>query len=76
MSCHVGNATQGKVVTHPMFAAGHPPLPPIEVASFSKNEPQHWRDPRDVPFLAILREVAELKETDMMLRSQAVEADF
>ncbi len=42
MSCHVGNATQGKVVTHPMFAAGHPPLPPIEVASFSKNEPQHW----------------------------------
>jgi hypothetical protein len=50
-SCHVGNAAEGKVVTHPMFAAGHPPLPPIEVATFSSNEPQHWRNSRDVPYL-------------------------
>jgi hypothetical protein len=50
MSCHVGNAAEGKVVTHAMFAAGHPPLPPVEIASFSRNEPQHWRDAKDVPY--------------------------
>jgi hypothetical protein len=60
MSCHVGNAAQGKVVTHAMFAAGHPPLPPFEVALFSKNMPQHWRDPGDVPFFHVLKEVAAL----------------
>lgn len=49
VSCHIGNASEGKVVTHAMFASGHPPLPPIEIATFSKNEPQHWRDPVDVP---------------------------
>ncbi|MSR31620.1 MAG: hypothetical protein EXR99_08960 [Gemmataceae bacterium] len=50
VSCHIGNADQGKIVTHAMFAAGHPPLPPIEIASFSKNQPQHWRDPKQVPY--------------------------
>ena len=50
VSCHIGNAAEGKVVTHAMFAAGHPPLPPIEIATFSKNEPQHWRDPKNVPY--------------------------
>jgi hypothetical protein len=49
-SCHVGNAEEGKVVTHEMFAAGHPPLPPFDVAFFSDKEPQHWRNARDVPF--------------------------
>jgi hypothetical protein len=60
VSCHVGNAAQGKVVTHAMFAAGHPPLPPFEAALFSKNMPQHWRDPGDIPFFAILDAVAAL----------------
>jgi hypothetical protein len=50
-SCHVGSAAEGKVVTHAMYAAGHPPLPNFEVATFSRNLPQHWRDRRDVPFL-------------------------
>jgi hypothetical protein len=49
MSCHVGDAAAGRVVTHAMFAAGHPPLPPIETATFSRNEPKHWRDAKDVP---------------------------
>jgi hypothetical protein len=49
-SCHVGNASQGKVVTHAMYAAGHPPLPPFEVTMFSRNMPQHWRDMKDVPY--------------------------
>jgi hypothetical protein len=41
-SCHVGDHRQGKVVTHEMYAAGHPPLPGIEVAAFSEAMPRHW----------------------------------
>jgi hypothetical protein len=60
MSCHVGDAAQGRVVTHEMFAAGHPPLPPFDLELFSRNLPQHWRDPADVPFFRILAQVGEL----------------
>src|SRR5262249_48859728 len=42
-SCHVGNASQGKFVTHDMYAAGHPPLPGFEIASFSNQMPRHWQ---------------------------------
>lgn len=52
MSCHVGDAEEGKVVTHAMYAAGHPPLPNFELATMSRKLPQHWRNERDVPFLA------------------------
>jgi hypothetical protein len=41
-SCHVGNVAEGKVVTHEMYAAGHPPLPGIEVATFGDAMPRHW----------------------------------
>lgn len=42
-SCHIGNTAEGKVVTHAMYAAGHPPLPGIEVANFSEAMPRHWQ---------------------------------
>lgn len=42
VSCHVGNLEQGKFVTHEMYAAGHPPLPSIEIATFSEAMPAHW----------------------------------
>ena len=42
-SCHIGNSDQGKVVTHEMYAAGHPPLPSIEIESFVDQMPAHWR---------------------------------
>jgi hypothetical protein len=46
-SCHVGQRSEqpflNRIVTHEMYAAGHPPLPSIEVASFSKQLPKHWR---------------------------------
>ncbi len=42
-SCHIGNVDQGKVVTHEMYAAGHPPLPGIEIESFADQLPRHWR---------------------------------
>lgn len=41
--CHIGNALEGKVVTHAMYAAGHPPLPSIELATFSDAMPRHWK---------------------------------
>jgi len=41
-SCHIGNAAQNKVVTHEMYAAGHPPLPGFEVSAFSEAMPRHW----------------------------------
>ena len=43
LSCHVGNAQQGKVVTHEMFAAGHPPISGFEIETFSRAMPQHWK---------------------------------
>jgi hypothetical protein len=63
-SCHVGNAGEGKTVTHDMYAAGHPPLPGVEVETFLDTMPPHWMalgekkdsikrllryDPRDLP---------------------------
>lgn len=44
LSCHLGNFEQGKVVTHKMYAAGHPPLPGFELAMFVEQQPRHWRD--------------------------------
>ncbi len=46
-SCHIGNSSEGKVVTHEMYAAGHPPLPPFELATFMECEPKHWGYPTD-----------------------------
>jgi hypothetical protein len=44
MSCHIGdsNPESGKSITHAIYAAGHPPLPSIEVTAFSEEQPQHW----------------------------------
>jgi len=42
-SCHVGEASMGRVVTHEMYAAGHPPLPGFEVETFIDQMPRHWR---------------------------------
>ncbi len=49
-SCHVGDREKGRVITHSMYAAGHPPLPGVEVATFSKGEPPHWWPMKDVPY--------------------------
>lgn len=42
-SCHIGSVEQGKVVTHEMYAAGHPPLPSFEVVTFCNQMPRHWQ---------------------------------
>ncbi|MDB5311987.1 MAG: hypothetical protein JWO38_6189 [Gemmataceae bacterium] len=43
--CHVGSAAEDKVITHEMYAAGHPPLPPFELATFMECQPKHWGYP-------------------------------
>lgn len=48
LDCHVGNREQGMFVTHAMYAAGHPPLPSVEIETFSKQMPQHWQTPADL----------------------------
>lgn len=51
ISCHVGDADPkvNRRITHEMYVAGHPPLPGIEVAMFTRQEPRHWlvRDESD-----------------------------
>jgi hypothetical protein len=42
ISCHLGKPSEDKVLTHAMLAAGHPPLPGIEVFTFSQAMPRHW----------------------------------
>ena len=43
VSCHIGNHSEGKVITHAMYAAGHPPLPGIEGSTFCDEMPRHWQ---------------------------------
>lgn len=43
LTCHVGDVGQGKIMTHEMYAAGHPPLPSFELNTFIRQQPQHWR---------------------------------
>lgn len=50
-SCHVGNPDENKVVTHAFYAAGHPPLPPLELVTFMEDEPRHWGYPSELKFL-------------------------
>jgi hypothetical protein len=49
VSCHIGSHNEGKFVTHDMYAAGHPPLPGFEAASFSEQMPRHWQYLRAKP---------------------------
>lgn len=41
-SCHVGDKKAGRVLTHDMYAAGHPPLPGFEIETFIQQMPRHW----------------------------------
>jgi hypothetical protein len=42
LSCHLGNPEEGKVVTHEMYAAGHPPVSGFEVENYLHAMPPHW----------------------------------
>jgi hypothetical protein len=49
-SCHVGSPERGRVLTHAMYAAGHPALPPFELATFLEGQPRHWGYPTELPY--------------------------
>jgi hypothetical protein len=50
-ACHVGNSAEGKFVTHAMYAAGHPPLPPLEVMTYSLGQPRHYIPPGENKYI-------------------------
>jgi hypothetical protein len=54
-SCHVGNKDEGKFVTHEMYAAGHPPLPPFELVTYCRDQPRHDFPPRENKVLASMK---------------------
>ncbi len=56
VSCHVGSAAEGKVVTHEIYAAGHPPLPPFEMSAYMEGEPRHWGYPTELPFFETVKQ--------------------
>ncbi len=53
-TCHVGSDELGRVVTHEMYAAGHPPLPPFELATYLDGEPRHWSPTAKLPYFDAL----------------------
>lgn len=53
-SCHVGSLSEGRFVTHEMYAAGHPPLPPLETMRHSFDQPYHYKLAKDLPYLTKL----------------------
>jgi hypothetical protein len=53
-SCHIGNPAENKVITHEIYAAGHPPLPPFELMTFLDDEPRHWDFASKIPYFSKL----------------------
>ncbi len=51
LSCHQGHAAQGKVITHEMYAAGHPPLGGFNVDIFAQAMPSHGKPLAERPDL-------------------------
>ena len=43
LKCHVGDIQKNMFITHQMYAAGHPPLPSIELGALIDAMPRHWR---------------------------------
>jgi hypothetical protein len=50
LSCHFGNLASGRFVTHEMYAAGHPPLPPFDLQTFLDAMPPHWGTIQEKPY--------------------------
>lgn len=54
LSCHIGNEKQGKILTHEMYAAGHPPLATIDLSDSSRLFPKHWLSANETPYILSL----------------------
>jgi hypothetical protein len=53
-ACHVGSKAEGRFVTHEMYAAGHPPLPPFELVTYAADAPRHYYTHRENKALAAM----------------------
>lgn len=60
-SCHIGNKAEGRFVTHDMYAAGHPPLPPLDLMAYAREQPRHWGFAADMKFITDLAKSNEGK---------------
>jgi hypothetical protein len=74
LSCHIGKSDEGKVVTHEMYAAGHPPLPSVEVATFSDYIPRHWWLVGEKPSIKVRQAVGFVEGTKEKTRLSLVSA--
>jgi hypothetical protein len=68
-SCHMGDLSQNRFVTHQFYAAGHPPLPPVELQTFLDAMPPHWRTLQEKPYPALLNETNITR--DLLLKPKA-----
>lgn len=60
VSCHVGDPAQGRLVTHAMYAAGHPLLPAFELVAYSDAMPRHWQYLSEKPdYIRALLEITD-----------------
>jgi hypothetical protein len=50
LSCHLGDLSQGRFITHEMYSAGHPPLPPFDLQTFLDAMPPHWGTVQEKPY--------------------------
>lgn len=55
-SCHLGDVEQNRFVTHQFYAAGHPPLPPVEIQTYLNAMPPHWRTIQEKPYPEVWQE--------------------
>lgn len=68
LSCHLGNVEQGRFITHDMYAAGHPVLPPFDLQTFLNAMPPHWKTLQEKS--GIGRTVANTNATSFELQSE------
>ncbi len=64
-SCHIGNKDEGRFVTHDMYAAGHPPLPPLDLMAYSREQPRHWGLASEMPYITKLAKKDAKKAQDL-----------
>jgi hypothetical protein len=48
-SCHIGSGERGRIITHEMYAAGHPMLSGFDMEAFADKMPRHWRYSHEKP---------------------------
>jgi hypothetical protein len=48
-----------------MYAAGHPPLPPLDLTAFTREEPRHWGLPHEMPYISWIAKEQPQKTWDV-----------